>query len=178
MEALSSTLRTTWTDSLQKISCPVLGQIGFRLVRIQTNSLFPQRCLLWYENYQASKKVQADLPAERAHKLNYIVLNNLALTGKSNKPEPTNREELFELEEDWYWRDGLKKRAYKYYIDPDDEDEEYGEYGECEEYEEYEESEEDDEDDLAEDETRAEDLPRGLTRERPETMDLATDHKK
>lgn len=92
MEGLTSTLRTTWTDILQKANCTVLGKIEFRLARIQTNSLFPQQCLLWDENYQASRKVQADLLTEHAHKLNYIVLNNLALIGKGNNPEPTDRE--------------------------------------------------------------------------------------
>lgn len=169
MEGLTSTLPTTWTDILQKANCTVLGKIGFRLARIQTNSLFPQRCLLWDENYQASRKVQADLPTEHAHKLNYIVLNNLALIGKGNNPEPTDREKLFELEEDWYWRDGFKRQAYKYHMDPNDEDEKY------EESKAY---EEDEEDELAEDESKAKDLSRGLKRERPESMNLATDHKK
>lgn len=118
MEVLSSIGRTAWTN-VQKINCPILGKIGFQLASIQTNSLFPKRCLLWNENYQASMKVQADLPAECAHKLNYIVLNNLALTGMGHKPEPTDRGELFELEEGWYWRDGLKR-----HVDQNDEDEE------------------------------------------------------
>lgn len=54
-------------------------------------------------------------------------------------------------------------------MDPDDEDEKY------EESKAY---EEDEEDELAEDESRAKDLFRGLKRERPESMNLATDHKK
>lgn len=150
MEALSLSLRTKCADVFQKIICPVLRQIGFRLVRIQTNSLFPQRCLLWDETYQGSKRVQEDLPAQHAHKLNYIVLNDLTLKGKS-KPGPTDREELSELEEDWYWREGLRRRSGKYVMDPHDED------------------------DLAEEgETRAENVPRGLKRERPENMELAS----
>lgn len=140
------------------------------LTRAHSNELFfSPRCLLWDENYQASKKVQADLPAERAHKVNYIVLSNLALIGKGNKPEPTDLGGLFELEEDWYWRDGFKRQAYKYHMDPDDEDEKY------EESKVY---EEDDDEELTEDESTAKNPSRGLKRERPESMNLATDQKK
>lgn len=76
-----------------------------------------------------------------------------------NKPEPMDRGELFEVEEDWYSRDVLKRRAYKLHMDPDDEYEEY---------------EEDDEDGLAKDETKTEICPEDWRG----SMDLATDHKK